>query len=435
MLYKTLLSLIIIVLFASASFSQKYVDINSLQSDYVKKKSRENFILELEQKINYRFSGKLNPETEKSWKSIFREIELANYRSEKVFMAAEEAIKYSLHSNSSFQRAAIELIYTLYPNDFYNDVLQISQTTQSAQVFATASMYLLNHGSMPLEKKLIRENLLNRFHNIDADPILKFLNLQLSEENQSYITETKLVELLSHPFQAGKTIIYSIHRQDRKYPGITIIKKPNGTFVRNGDSTIFSVNQLAHSTSKLPGYISQGNTPQGIFSVVGFYVSPTESIGPTPNVLTRIPFEVSTEIFYHKNVKSQRWAKDDYKNLLPLSWQDYPWIYESYYAGKSGRRLIVMHGSTDDLSFYKNEEYYPLTPSKGCLTTKEIWSEETGKIIESDQVKLMNAFYSTGQLYGFLVVLNLDDKKEPVSIDELLPLIRSAEENSSKLIN
>jgi hypothetical protein len=116
---------------------------------------------------------------------------------------------------------------------------------------------------------------------------------------------------------------------------------------------------------------------------------------------------------------------------LPVSWQEFPWIYESYYAGKSGRRLIVMHGSTDDISCFKDKVYYPLTPSKGCLTTKEIWSEETGKCIESDQVKLMNAFFSTKQLYGFLVVLNLDDSKRTVTIEELSPFIEAAERQAS----
>lgn len=427
MLYRSILSLILIIVYTSASFSQKYVDINSLHSDYVKKNSRENFIIELELKINHTFSGKINSNSEKSWKSLFREIELANYRSEKVFMAAGEAIKYSLKSNASFQRASIELIYTLYPNDFYEDVHMIYQSTGSAQVFATAAMYLINHSSKPVGKKIIRENLHSRFQNISTDPILKYLDLELNENNQIHLTETMLVEVLSHPFQEGKTIIYSIHRKDRQFPGITIIKKPDGKFVRNSDSTLFHVTQLAHSTSKLPGYISQGNTPQGIFSVVGFYISPTESIGPTPNVLTRIPFEVSTEIFYHRNVNGKRWNYEDYKNLLPISWQDFPWIYESYYAGKSGRRLIVMHGSTDDISFFEDKEYYPLTPSKGCLTTKEIWSEETGMCIESDQVKLMNAFFSTGQLYGFLVVLNLDNSKQPVTIEELKPYVEAAE--------
>jgi hypothetical protein len=98
-------------------------------------------------------------------------------------------------------------------------------------------------------------------------------------------------------------------------------------------------------------------------------------------------------------------------------------MYEAYYAGLTGRRKIVMHGSVDDLSFYDKLPYAPLTPSKGCLTTTEVWSDSTGMNIRSDQAKLMNAFFSTGQIYGFLVVIDIDDKKEAVQINEVLPFI------------
>jgi len=40
----------------------------------------------------------------------------------------------------------------------------------------------------------------------------------------------------------------------------------------------------------------------------------------------------------------------------------------------------------------------------------------------------MNAFFSTGVLEGFLIVVNIDDKKAPVTLDELKSLILKAEE-------
>ena len=89
-----------------------------------------------------------------------------------------------------------------------------------------------------------------------------------------------------------------------------------------------------------------------------------------------------------------------------------------------------MHGSTDDLSFFEDQPYYPLTPSKGCLTATEIWDENTGRLISSDQVKLMNAFHSSGNLYGFLIVVDIDNEKEPVTIEELLPAIKEAENSN-----
>jgi hypothetical protein len=234
-------------------------------------------------------------------------------------------------------------------------------------------------------------------------------------------------DLLAHHFQKGKTIIYSIFRKERDYPGITVIKKPGGNFVRNDSGEIFHIKHLARSLSDLPYYLKNGNTPQGIYSVVGFYLSPTESIGPTPNVLTRIPYEVPPSIFYHDTTFGRRWNLSDYLNLIPESWKDYQPLQNAYHGGKIGRRKIVMHGSVDDLSFYKDKPFYPLTPTRGCIVSKEIWDEETGKNIESDQAKLMNAFFSTGELDGFLVVLEINDKKKPVNIEEIKPYILDAE--------
>ena len=44
----------------------------------------------------------------------------------------------------------------------------------------------------------------------------------------------------------------------------------------------------------------------------------------------------------------------------------------------------------------------------------------------------MNAFFSTKQLYGFLIVVEINDKKEPVTIEELLSAVKSAENSTDK---
>ena len=136
-------------------------------------------------------------------------------------------------------------------------------------------------------------------------------------------------------------------------------------------------------------------------------------------------------LYRYREIENDKWDVNDYRNLLPDSWKEFLPVFESFYAGQSGRRVIVAHGSADDMRFYKDKIYYPLTPTKGCLSTKEIWNDK-GRLIESDQVKFMNAFFSTNQLYGFLIVVEIDDKKEPVTIEELLPAIRSAESLKNK---
>ena len=402
------------------TFSQNKINSSKLYSDYALKKSREEYKRELNQKINAVFSKELNSSAEDEWISLFREVGLIYYRTDEIYNAVMKAVRYSPSASVKFNRSLVETILILYPDKFPDFIDKIWQSTYDPTLFGYTTNAKLNPNDSLSIRKKYSDELKRRFPNWENIPQLRFLNYYLLNR------ETKtpdLKELLAHPFMEGKTIIYSLQRTNRKYPGITIIKKPDGTFVKGKNDSIFYVKQLALSVSGLPGYLSQGNTPQGIFSVVGFYVSPTPSIGPTAAVLTRIPFEVPTKLFYHGAVKDKKWKVEDYKNLLPEHWKDYLPMYEAFYAGKSGRRKIVMHGSVDDLNFYKDQPYFPLTPSKGCLTTTEIWSEETGKNIRSDQTKLMNAFFSTGELEGFLIVVNINDKENDVTIEEILPYL------------
>ena len=168
--------------------------------------------------------------------------------------------------------------------------------------YSISAHYLL-HNEETLDVKLeYLEDIRKKFPNYKENEILKSLyndlENKLSSAKQQY---PKIEDILNHDFQSGKTIIYTIHRKNRKIPGITLVKKPDGEFLRNSDNSLFHIPQLALSYSDLPGYIPNGNTPQGIYSVIGWYISNTETIGPTPAVLVRSPFEVSPRTFYHKN--------------------------------------------------------------------------------------------------------------------------------------
>lgn len=403
---------------AISLFSQSKINPQKLYSDYALESSRKIFRLELDTQIKGTLNTKLNSRTEIKWISLFRKVGLQLHRTEEVFSLVEIASKYASTGSIKFQRAVVEAIITLYPIEFNETIDSLFNFTNDPTLYSYLVHYYSNLNSFNKVGYIAETK--RRFPNFQSIPQLKFL-LYYLEENS--ISPPPLAEIFSNNFIEGKTIIYSLHRKDRSYPGITIIKKPNGQFVKGENDSIFYVEQLALSVTNLPGYLSQGNTPQGIFSVVGFYNSPTPSIGPTAAVLTRIPYEVPIKLWYHSTVSKSHWDIKDYKNLLPESWKEYLPIYESFYAGNTGRRKIVMHGSVDDLSFYDTLPYAPLTPSKGCLTTTEIWSDSTGQNIKSNQAKLMNAFFSTGQLYGFLVVIDIDDKKEAVTINEILPYI------------
>lgn len=414
--------LLFFVLLTSSIFSQNKIKQEKLQSNFALKESKAEFRLNLMNEIEKTFSSQLNKRTEESWQNLFYEVGLYLLKSERIYKAIELACEYAPSGSIKFQRSLAETIITLYPTDFEKTIDTLFRTSNDPTLYSYCVHYYLKSGIKT--KEYLLDETKSRFGKSNKVwnkiPQIKFLAYFLENDT---LSTPPLKDILSHKFIEGKTIIYSLQRKDRTYPGITIIKNPNGEFVKEENDSIFYVKQLALSVTNIPGYLSQGNTPQGIFSIVGFYNSPTPSLGPTAAVLTRIPFEVPTKLWYHSTV-TNNWNINDYKNILPKSWKDFLPIYESYYAGLTGRRKIVMHGSVDDLSFYDSLSYAPLTPSKGCLTTTELWSETSGNNIKSDQAKLMNAFFSTKQLYGFLVVIDIDDKREPVTINEILPFIK-----------
>jgi hypothetical protein len=112
---------------------------------------------------------------------------------------------------------------------------------------------------------------------------------------------------------------------------------------------------------------------------------------------------------------------------LPKEWRDYEAIYQSYYAGKAGRTEIIIHGTTVNPVYYISQPYYPLTPTLGCLTSKEIWNEENGHRIESDQQQLINAMIKAGGANGYAIVVNINDEQRPVALYDIVPLIEKAE--------
>ena len=271
----------------------------------------------------------------------------------------------------------------------------------------------------------INGQLNNKFgEQVIIDPVLYALQLHIAEEKDSLATPSKkiLSDLFSKKFLPGQILMFSIQRRNRDYPGLLVIRNQNGSFVTDSAGNIFNIPQLARSITNLPFYLRNGNTPQGIFLMYGFGVSMSSFIGPTANVQLSMPVETSLQKFLgDSSISDSVWTIDYYKKLIPQSLRNYLPLYYSYYAGLAGRTEIIAHGTTIDPNFYINKPYYPLTPSAGCLCTKEIWN---GKRIESDQQKLVNALLRAGGANGYCVVIEIDNKQLPVTLHDILPFLQ-----------
>ena len=154
----------------------------------------------------------------------------------------------------------------------------------------------------------------------------------------------------------------------------------------------------------------------------GFQVSTNSFIGPTANVQLAMPVEMSLQKFLgDSTISDSIWTINHYRDLIPDKLRDYLPLYYSFYSGLAGRTEIIAHGTTIDPRFYFGKPYYPMTPSEGCLCTKEIWD---GNRIASDQQKLVNALLKAGGADGYCVVIEIDDKRAPVEITDIMNYLK-----------
>ncbi len=387
------------------------------------KSQREQFRHELiHQTIYGNLKFPVTPENEDNWMSAFWGMELGLYRSDSVLHALKRVGGSFSDRSHAFQRSFLEAAYCLYPDEFITEVRKIADQAISPKIFAMAVLYLKQ--ACGLSEEDIETTIIRKFPQWQNDPILLMLMNYGAGNSQN--DRPPLVDLLAHPFEKGKIVIYSFQRQNRNYTGLTIIRKGSGTFLRREDGSIFSIPHFARSVSALPGFLTNGNTPQGILSIQETDVSENVFIGPTPNLQLVLPYEVDVGIYFHDdNLSGTEWTIEDYNALLPKSWQNALSIHEAYYAGQAGRTEIISHGTTIDPNFYINEPYFPNTPSLGCLTALELWSEKDGRRLHSNQAALMNEFKSWQQ--GYFVVVDLDDKKQPVHPEEIIDDILTSE--------
>ena len=69
------------------------------------------------------------------------------------------------------------------------------------------------------------------------------------------------------------------------------MRGPDGRFVRREDGTIFQIAQLAMARTDLPGTITFGNSPQGVYTIRGTGLATNQHIGTVPYLWSRLPIE------------------------------------------------------------------------------------------------------------------------------------------------
>jgi hypothetical protein len=186
-----------------------------------------------------------------------------------------------------------------------------------------------------------------------------------------------------------------------------MIRTSNGSWLAEDDGKVIKIPQLARSISNLPYYLTNGNTPQGLYRITGTDISENKWIGPTTNIQMVMPFENNHQFF-----QGNRDYEMYYKTLLGEILGKVTALYEAYYAGKLGRSEIIAHGTTIDPEFYRGQNFYPCTPSLGCLCSPEIWDED-GRISYSAQQQILDALIKNNLTPEWLIVAEISDFQPP----------------------
>lgn len=396
-----------------------------LYTPYTTESARENLKERLiKNSITKNLLLSLTDSTEENWQDAFDAMEVMEYNTpftrSKVHAAFDSAAKRSV----LFQRALLEVGYTNYPAQFHLQTKELLSETLDPRIFAMCAEYLVQSKNDSTLKRHILATLFEKFgDSVFINPVLNMLQnrLQTPRMGKEISSREVLKGILNKNFLPNQIVMYSFQRKDRDYPGMVLLRNANGDFIKDSLGNIFHIPQLARSITNLPGYLRNGNTPQGIFKMYGFGVSMSSFIGPTANVQMGMPVELSLQKFFNDSTISDSiWTIDRYQKMIPQKIKDYLPLYQSYYAGLIGRTEIIAHGTTIDPKYYLGKSYYPLTPTQGCLCTKEIWD---GKRLESDQQKLINGLLKAGGANGYCVVIEIDDKHAPVTINDLVPYL------------
>lgn len=388
------------------------------------KEKRTVFYNNIVKSINKTLALPLDNNTEEAWINSINNINLIKYNAPFVTSRIDEAVSNIAPRSNAFKKAILELINTEYPNKYAGQIKPVfKNATDDVKLMAMAAYYILPASTI-LDRKLMLQQTTSLLSKDGDNAILYELTEQIKNYNNK-INSPSIKTFFKKTFLPGQVLVISIQRKNRNFPGLALVRSVDGNFIKNIDGNFFAVGQLARSAGNMPGYITNGNTPQGIFRMDGFDTSKSFFIGPTTNVQLTVPYEFKASHFYKdSSLVDSVWDLENYKKLLPDNFKNYHPIYGSFYAGKAGRTEIIAHGTTLDTAFYTTKLYSPYTPTAGCLCTKEIWNNKTGFLQTSDQLLFAQAIKNAGGANGYLIVVEIDDKQFPVTLADVISFLK-----------
>lgn len=430
---KQILATLLMMTLLQNAFAQW--QLSSITTDFVKNERRESFKKNMnEEIINHCFQLPVDSNTESQYEQACWAISQFLVKSPLIESGFKKLLLSYGQLGFETKRAVLEAVYATYPTAFQSQIATLTATEYAPKLFAMQTLYLFRANADAKAKEKYINQLIQIFPGYQQNPILSELYKYLTlHQSFTELALPDLNQLFLHQQSQQLVTIYSFQKWNRDYPGLAALQQSNGHFLRDSLGQILLIDQLARAGSNLPYFITNGNTPQGIYSITGTEVSKNLFIGPTPNLQLLMPFEADTA-YWHMGYDSTKDALANYLGLLPKDWANYEPMQESFYAGKSGRSEILAHGTTIDPEYFKGLPFYPISPTLGCLCAKEIWNIFNGRLQESHQLQLANGLMQQKKQKGLLIVINIDNQASPVEASKIREFLENFERKHLKSI-
>ncbi len=196
-----------------------------------------------------------------------------------------EALPTLGQRDADTQRALLTAAHTLYATDAEPLLWQLLPQLTQSKPFAIAVYTLLQ--ARPGTAPTLASITWTQFPNWADDARLAALIWRLLVYADP--PSPPLPDLLAAPLRPGYPVIFSLQRTDRQEMGLALVRGADGRFVRDASGQLFASPQLALARSGLPGTITNGNTPQGVFTIVGAGTATNPNIGPRPTCTASCP--------------------------------------------------------------------------------------------------------------------------------------------------
>lgn len=419
-----------LILLADQSIAQSRRE--DIYTDFVLYHKRELLKKDLEGTILRNFSLPIDSNTEYKFESSCRAVTQYLMTNPEVEQGFTKMFNHYDLLEDNTKHAFVEAVYGIFPEKFAGEMNKLFESETNPSLFAVAALYKHRIDTSVNSVNEIKIKMVELFPGYDTLDVLIELEKYLDHyQHRPILGTAELNSFFRQQASLQKKVIYSFQRHNRDHPGMAIVQNADGRFMRHPDGRLMVFQQLARSASNLPYFIRNGNTPQGVFSILGTAVANNKLIGPTPNLQMIMPFERKWERYFQYPT-GMNWnpAMDSlqlYLDLLPPSWRKSSSFTESFYAGKIGRNAIIAHGTTIDPEYFKDKPFYPLTPTMGCLCAKELWNISNGRLLMSEQFNLVSAFMATPGSKGYLFVINVDNQQRAVTREDVEGYVRAYE--------